>query len=108
MSQGHSSPPPDAHAMNPRAGERFGLALPITMEGTDNAEGETHDLSESGILFETEAEPQVGSRIDLTLRYSLDGQEMHHRCQVQVVRVERVGSKVNVAARLLSPLNSPQ
>jgi hypothetical protein len=95
---------PGACGKNPRAGERFGLALPITMEGMQGMEGETHDISESGILFETDAQPEVGSRIDLTLRYNLDGQDFLHRCQVQVVRVERVGAKSNVAARLLSPL----
>ena len=101
MPQDPPPPPADANAMNPRAGERFGLALPITMEGV---EGETHDISESGILFETEAEPKVGARIDLTLRYFLDGQDFLHRCQAQVVRVERIGTKSNVAAQLLSPL----
>lgn len=106
MSHGHSSAPPDW----PRAGERFGVALAVTIEGTDKAEGATLDLSESGVLFEIEAgaEPQIGAMIELTLRYSLDGQELHHRAQVQVVRVDRVGSKVNVAARLMAPLISPQ
>lgn len=101
------APPSNANVMNPRSGERFGLALPITMEGMDgmeDVEGETLDLSESGILFETEAQPEVGATLDLTLRYCVDGQEFQHRCQAQVVRVERVGTKSNVAAQLLSPL----
>lgn len=93
--------------MDQRAGDRFGIALPITMEGV---EGETHDISETGILFETAAaaEPQVGAKIGMTLEYSMDGHHYLTQCEAQVVRVERVGSKVNVAARLLSPLVSGQ
>lgn len=90
-----------------RVGERFGIALPITLE---DGEGETHDISDSGILFETgvESEPPVGAKISMTLQYSMDGQEYHTRCEVEVVRVERVGDRVNVAARLLSPLQIGQ
>lgn len=91
-----------ANLMSLRAGQRFGLALPLTVGGM---EGETHDISESGILFETDAEPKVGARIDLTLRYSMHRQKWQHRCQAQVVRVERIGAKVNVAAQLLWPLH---
>jgi hypothetical protein len=90
---------------DPRSGDRYGIALPITLEG---GEGETHDISETGVFFETEAEPQVGDRISLTMEYFLDGHEYHTRCEAQVVRVERVGRKVNVAARLLTPLHSAQ
>ena len=107
MQQTHFSSPSDIGSMDQRTGDRFGIALPITMEGV---EGETHDISETGILFETsaDAEPQVGRRIDMTLQYSMDGRDYHTRCAAEVVRVERVGGKVNIAARLLSPLLSEQ
>ncbi len=97
----------DRGATDQRAGERFGIALPITLE---DGEGQTHDISDSGILFETaaESEPQVGAKIAMTLQYSMDGKDQHTRCEVEVVRVERVGNRVNVAARLLSPLLTGQ
>lgn len=97
----------DLGFMSQRAGERFGIALPITLE---DGEGETHDISDTGILFETaaESEPQVGATIAMTLQYSMDGRDYHTRCEVEVVRVERVGNRVNVAARLLSPLQTGQ
>lgn len=90
-----------------RSGERFGIALPITM---DEGEGETLDISETGILFEMAAasQPQLGARVAMTLSYTLDGQDYRTRCEAQVVRVERVGSVVNVATRLLSPLQFEQ
>ena len=90
-------------ALQPRSSDRFGIALPITME---DGVGETLDISETGILFETRSEPKVGARIGMTLQYSMDGHDYHMGCQAEVVRVERVGEKVNVAARLLAPLVS--
>lgn len=97
----------DLDLMDQRAGERFGIALPLTLEG-GAVHGETLDISETGILFETaaQAQPAVGATIELTLQHSLDGHEYRTRCAVEVVRVERVGDKVNVAARLLAPLDS--
>ena len=97
----------DRESMDQRAGDRFGIALPITM---DDAEGETLDISETGILFETAAEsqPLVGAKILLTLEYTIDGRDFRTRCDAEVVRIERVGNRVNVATRLLSPLHSEQ
>lgn len=88
-----------------RSSDRFGIALPITMEG---GEGETHDISATGIYFETGFEPPLGSAIGLVLEYTLDGLARRTRCDAQVVRVERVGSRVNVAVRLLTALDSEQ
>jgi hypothetical protein len=87
--------------MEQRKAERFGVALPITME---DVEGATHDLSATGILFETTLEPSVGATVNVTLEYLVDGHTHQMACEAQVVRVERVGDKVNVAARLATPL----
>jgi hypothetical protein len=97
----------DLDLMDQRAGERFGIALPVMLEDGAIA-GATLDLSETGILFETAAQaaPAVGATIGLSLQFALDGREYRTRCDVEVVRVERVGDKVNVAARLLAPLDS--
>lgn len=93
--------PSDMTSRDQRSSDRFGIALPITMEG---GEGQTHDISESGILFETQCAPEVGARINMTLQYSIDGHDYQLGCEVEVVRVERIGDKVNVAGRLLAPL----
>jgi hypothetical protein len=105
MQQIHTQPASNMSAMDQRSSERYGIALPITME---DAEGESLDISETGILFETESEPRVGARIDMTLQYTMDGHDYHMGCEAEVVRVERVGRKVNVAARLVTPLVSEQ
>ena len=101
------SPASDSALIDHRCGDRFGIALPITM---DDGEGETLDISETGILFETAAasQPWVGARISMTLEYSMDGHDYQTRCEGEVVRVERVGSVVNVATRLLTSLHSAQ
>jgi hypothetical protein len=101
----------DGAPMDQRGGDRFGIGLPLTMDDAGRqSEGETLDISDTGILFETAADsqPQVGALIVLTLEYSLDGQDLRTRCEAEVVRVEQVGSRVNVATRLLSPLPSAQ
>ena len=105
MQQTEPGPASDSAVSDQRSGDRFGIALPITME---DGEGETLDISETGILFETAAasQPQVGARIFMTLDYSMDGHDYQTRCEAQVVRVQRVGSVVNVATRLLTPLHS--
>jgi hypothetical protein len=105
MQQIHSQPASNMSPMDQRSSERYGIALPITME---DGEGESLDISETGILFETDAEPRIGARIDMTLQYSMDGHDYHMGCEAEVVRVERVGRKVNVAARLVTPLISEQ
>lgn len=109
MQHGKTTDPSDLDLMDHRCGDRFGIALSITMDDSE-ATGETHDISETGILFETAAEsqPRLGAVIGLTLQYSMDGNDYHTRCDAEVVRIERVGSKVNVAARLLAPLDSGQ
>ncbi|MFC5497567.1 PilZ domain-containing protein [Caenimonas terrae] len=103
----HPSQATDAVLIHPRSGDRFGIALAVTM---DDGEGETLDISETGILYETsvESQPQVGAKVAMTLEYSVDGHDYRTRCEAEVVRVERVGNRVNVATRLLSPLQSAQ
>jgi hypothetical protein len=100
----HPGPAP-ASGLDHRSNDRFGIALPITMEGGD---GETHDISETGLFFETGFEPPLGATIGIVLEFSLDGHDGRTRCEAEVVRVERVGTRVNVAVRLLSPLVSEQ
>jgi hypothetical protein len=94
-----------------RHGDRFGIGVPLMMDDAGRrSEGETLDISDSGILFEIAAgaQPEVGARVVLTLAYWLDGEDRRTRCTAEVVRVEQVGSRVNVATRLLSPLPSAQ
>lgn len=84
-----------------RSSERFGLALPITMEGEDCA---SHDLSATGLLLEAASAPLVGATVDLTLEYVRREREHRLACQGQVVRVERLARGYNIGVRLVQPL----
>ena len=90
-----------AQMQEQRSAKRFALALPITLEGR---EGVTHDLSATGIFFEAARSPGLGARIDLTVRYVVDGHEFSVGCHGVVVRVERHGDTFNVAVQLGSEL----
>ena len=84
-----------------RSAERFGLALPITMEGEECA---SHDISATGVLLETAAAPPLGASVSLTLQYRAEGNDLSLDCRGKVVRVERHGENYNIAVRLDEPL----
>jgi len=84
-----------------RSAQRFGLALPITMEGEECA---SHDISATGVLLEAPAAPSLGSRVSLTLQYRAEGRDLSMDCAGRVVRVERHGDNYNIAVRLERPL----
>jgi hypothetical protein len=84
-----------------RSAERFGLALPVTMEGQACA---CHDISATGVLLEADTAPELGSVVSLDLQYDLEGDPFHVHCTGRVVRVEAHGGSFNVAVRLDQPL----
>lgn len=84
-----------------RSAERFGLALPITMEGEECA---THDISATGVLLETASAPALGATVELKLQYRSAGREHSLDCSGKVVRVERHGENYNIAVKLSAPL----
>ena len=83
-----------------RAAARFDTAMPVRME--DGA-GQTHNISAQGIYFETDVEQRIGSLVNFTVEYTLYGQKHRLLCEGKVIRVEPHGSRVGVAARLVSP-----
>lgn len=85
----------------PRAADRFGLVLPITMEGE---EGSILDLSARGVLVESASAPALGSEVALNLKYHTRGEDHQLACTGKVVRVERHGDTFNIAVELTKPL----
>lgn len=85
----------------PRSADRFGVVLPITMEGE---EGTTHDVSDTGVLVELGTAPAVGSEVGLTLQYRASGKNHQIACSGHVVRVEPHGDSFNIAVQLSKPL----
>ncbi|WP_372826086.1 PilZ domain-containing protein [Polaromonas sp.] len=92
-----------ARVVEQRSAQRFALALRLTVDG---GEGATHDLSATGLYFESERRYEVGERIELVLEFPGGKRVYPLTCEAQVVRVSAVGAGFNIAVRLLTPLFS--
>ncbi len=86
-----------------RVAQRFGVALRLTVAG---GEGATHDLSATGLYFESDRSYQVGERIELVLEFPGAQRVYPLTCEAEVVRVAAAGEGFNIAVRLLTPLFS--
>lgn len=90
-----------AVVVNQRSAQRFGVALRLTIEG---GEGITHDVSASGLYFESDRSYEVGSFMELVLEFPGTKRVYGLPCEAEVIRVSSVGASFNVAVRLLKPL----
>jgi hypothetical protein len=83
-----------------RAAARFETSLPLVLEGTL---GEVHNISTQGIYFETDVWQQPGELVNFTVEYRLYGRRHRLLCEGKIVRVQRQGQRMGVAARLVTP-----
>ncbi len=90
-----------ARRFNQRSAHRFDVGVPVSLDGR---EGETQNLSSSGLLIESSSAPEIGANVDMTLQYLVNGQDFALHCRGEVVRVERRGTGYAVAVRLHQPL----
>jgi hypothetical protein len=89
-----------------RSEDRVCMAVPVHLQG--GATGITRDLSASGIYFETDLEPIRESPLAFTIEFQRgESGGMSLRCRAQVLRVERLGNRVGVAARILESKLEP-
>ena len=84
-----------------RAAERFGVGMAYTLG--DGQQGQTSDLSTTGLSFESRTPYVVGAIVQLTLRYSLDGHNFPLPCEAEVIRVQADQGGYLIAARFLRP-----
>lgn len=92
-------------AREQRTAVRFATALTVRLaDGT----GRTHNLSNTGVYFEVVKGPRLGTLVNFTLEYRLHGRRQQLECEGKVVRVDPLGERAGVAARLVSPLFRPQ
>lgn len=84
-----------------RAAQRFGVAVRLTIDGD---EGATHDLSATGLYFQSERSYEVGASLELVLEFPGAGRTHPLTCEAQVVRVTPAGDGFNIAVHLLTPL----
>ena len=81
--------------MEQRRTRRFQLQLPLSIirSGATRVElaGCTSNISSSGVLFSTEAEPDFASPIEYVITLTRDGQQaVNLRCMGKIVRADRV------------------
>jgi hypothetical protein len=85
-----------------RKAARFGVQMPVQVEGRPSV---THDLSATGLCFESERAYAPGEQLDLVIEYLLDGHNYPLKCRAEVTRCDAQGTGFAVGARLLSPLS---
>jgi len=83
-----------------RTAVRFDTHLPIRIDG---AHGVAHNISNTGIYFETDAHQSPGQLVNVLVEYQAQGRKRQLQCEGQVLRVHRQDGRNAVAARLLSP-----
>ncbi len=82
-----------------RIENREQLALPVVLAG--GGMGKTHNISTTGLFFETESAYQPGSQIDLTIDLSTVGRPFFLKASGEVLRTKDLGERMGVAVKLL-------
>jgi hypothetical protein len=83
-----------------RTAVRFDKNMPVEIAGV---EGETHNVSAHGVYFETDVPQRIGDLVNFTVEFQLEGRRHRLLCEGKVVRVQRQGGRIGVAARLVAP-----
>jgi hypothetical protein len=82
-----------------RLEERVSTALPVTLRSGEC--GITRNISASGIYFETGTAPVGKGPLSLSIEFPSGAGGLTLQCIGQVVRMEDLGNRVGVAARIL-------
>jgi hypothetical protein len=81
-----------------RREERIPAVLPVRL---DHAAGVTHDVSATGIFFETDAVLAPGSSIDFVVDVDTHSGKRILMCQGKIVRTEARDNRLGVAVKIL-------
>jgi hypothetical protein len=76
------------------------VAADVRVLLADGCEGVTRDVSASGIYFVTDADLAEGGPIRFSVEFGSEAGKMYLECCGEVVRIERGGGKLGVAARI--------
>jgi hypothetical protein len=89
-------------ALEQRGPERFGLGLPLTVDG--ELAGTIRDLSATGISFHAAKAYMAGTVVELAVEHpSPSGDTILLRAQATVVRWEQSGDGYTMGAQLAAP-----
>lgn len=82
-----------------RRHQRVPSAIPFTLD--DGSGAVTRDLSPSGVYFETESKPAVGSVLRFALEFDNPSGNLLFQCVARVVRVQSEDGKLGVGAEIV-------
>jgi hypothetical protein len=87
-------------ALDKRQEERMSVRRPVRL---NRGAGVTHNISASGVFFETNADFALGSKIIFAIELDgARGEKLELICRGEIVRVELRGSKACVAAKIVT------
>lgn len=84
-----------------RSAERFDVSLPLKLD--DGQSAVTRDISASGLSFSAQRAYPVGTRVDVTIDYLMDGHNFPLQCEAVVVRCVPAPDGFTIGARLVAP-----
>ena len=82
-----------------RESERVNVVIPVLIEG--GAQAETRNLSAQGLFFVTDRDMEPGKPLRFTIEFGSNAGTFHLDCAAEIVRVENVGGKIGVGARII-------
>lgn len=88
-----------------RVEERINTQLPVSLG--DGSAGITRNISASGIYFEADSAPTEDHLLSFSVEFSNGIGGLTLRCQGQVLRVEQLGHRIGVAARIMESRLAP-
>ena len=83
--------------VNQRAGERVSATWPVDLGAS---RGVTHDVSASGVFFETDASLSLGNEITFAVELDTPGGKLTLRCWGSIVRLEPRENRTGVAGKI--------
>jgi len=83
-----------------RAAARFDTAMAVDVEGR---KAEAHNISATGVYFETDVEMPLGARVNLNVEFTHGGRKHWVACEGKVVRVTGANGQHGIGAELVTP-----
>src|SRR5258706_11464034 len=75
--------------------DRVNATIPVQFEG--GIEGETRNLSPSGVFFVVDTEMKAGGSLHFTLEFDSAAGKLYMDCIGEIVRVEKADGKAGIA-----------
>ena len=96
---------PLAKQTDHRAAARFDTALSVDVAGR---KAEAHNISATGVYFETDVDLPLGSVLNLNVQFTQGGRKHWLACEGRVVRVTQADGHHGIGAQLVTPFFSPE